>query len=88
LSNNSEASSTKTDRLDWIGRLQKHEIGVAANRKSVAIQIHHPSSVGRDCLETEAHGFAARKLADMQAHMGDIEGFVANFAALADFPYD
>jgi hypothetical protein len=73
LSNNSEASSTKTDRLDWIGRLQKHEIGVAADRKSISIEIHHPSGVGRDCLEAEAHRLAACKLADMQAHMSDIK---------------
>ena len=68
-----ETAGAQADRLNRVGRLQDNEIGIAADGKAVAIEIYHPRCVGGDRLEAEAHRLAAGELADMEAHMGDVE---------------
>jgi hypothetical protein len=39
--NSREASGAKTDRVNRIGGLQNHQIGIASNCEAVAVEVHH-----------------------------------------------
>jgi hypothetical protein len=45
------ASGAKTDRLNRIGGLQNHEIGIASNCEAAAVEVHHSRGVGRNRLK-------------------------------------
>ena len=72
-----EPRRAQAQGLDRVAALQDHQVGAAAGRQAVAVQAQDPGAGRGHRVEAGPHLGAAGHLADVQAHVRDLQHVVA-----------